>query len=218
MHASKLNLLCLLQVVEDRRASSFAFDPSSGSILTSAAQDEQADSGLNVLDETTEQTLHSDNGASAAAPELQFTPQSAHAKFIGKMLRSDLAAEVHLNTALPLQSLTQTCKRILHVDLQMAAVGLFKGRRALAAGNRPDLDFFKVHCWISCSSSEIRPGSASSHQDLTVYHLAILCDNFTSTWGDHTQGLPRSASLHCNFQCTVPKQLGMFLILMPELR
>ena len=28
--------------------------------------------------------------------------------------------------------------------LQMAAVGLFKGRRLVSAGNRPDLDYFKV--------------------------------------------------------------------------
>ena len=67
------------------------------------------------------------------------------------MLRSDLAAEViswqqqgaylHIPTQLLICHWLRTSEL---VPMQMVAVGLFKGRRLVAAGNRPDLDYFKV--------------------------------------------------------------------------
>lgn len=57
-------------------------------------------------------------GPSTTRSSSAFTPRSEDTHLLSKMLRSDLAAE-------------------------MAAVGLFTGRRFVAAGNRPDLDYFK---------------------------------------------------------------------------
>ena len=110
---------------------SMSFDPSSG------ANPLEADSGPST------------SGSSSSS---SFTPRTEDTKLLGRMLRSDLAAEVSvyspaalttcLHTRLDImlihQSSTICCKS------QMAAVGLFKGRRLVAAGSRPDLDYFKV--------------------------------------------------------------------------
>ena len=77
-------------------AGGLAFDPSSGNILASSSNSEQ-DAALatsSSANQNNEELLQSGLGPSTSAAAAEFTPRSEHTRFIGKMLRSDLAAEV----------------------------------------------------------------------------------------------------------------------------
>ena len=142
---------------QSRPATTLTFDPSSVQEGTLRSDNRQVRSdfqaatpsstagGLSFDPSTGTAPLETDEGPSTSGGSIPFTPRSADTKFVGQMLRSDLAAEVcHLRT---MSGHTHHTSRRqisgLHC-LQMAAVGLFKGRRLVASGNRPDLDFFKV--------------------------------------------------------------------------
>ncbi|DBA84226.1 TPA: hypothetical protein ACH3X2_006291 [Trebouxia sp. C0005] len=112
-------------------ASTLSFDPSSGGgalksgvtgqtvSVTEAASPSGSGTGSMSFDPSSgESALEADTGPSTSGSSSTFTPRTEDTKLLGRFLRSDLAAE-------------------------MAAVGLFKGRRLVAAGNRPDLDYFK---------------------------------------------------------------------------
>ncbi|DBA86769.1 hypothetical protein WJX77_010228 [Trebouxia sp. C0004] len=112
-------------------ASTLSFDPSSGGgalksdvtgqtvSVTEAASPSGSSTGSMSLDPSSgANPLEADSGPSTSGSSSSFTPRTEDTKLLGRMLRSDLAAE-------------------------MAAVGLFKGRRMVATGNRPDLDYFK---------------------------------------------------------------------------
>ncbi len=96
--------------------------------------------------------LEADTGPSTSGSSSTFTPRTKDTKLLGRMLRSDLAAEVSVvspavsktcvHTRLPVVFCEQ--ESTICCNLQMAAVGLFNGRRMVAAGNRPDLYYFKV--------------------------------------------------------------------------
>ncbi|KAL3158135.1 hypothetical protein ABBQ32_011731 [Trebouxia sp. C0010 RCD-2024] len=111
-------------------ATTLAFDPSCAEegVLRSINQQARPDTGdavpssspgsLSFDPSSGSAPLEAEHGPSTSGSNMPFTPRSDDIKLLGKMLRSDLAAE-------------------------MAAVGLFKGRRLVSPGNRPDLDFFK---------------------------------------------------------------------------
>lgn len=95
---------------------SLAFEPSSGDILTHGNTQQEARASSST--QSSEDLLQAGLGPSTSDAASHFTPRSESTRLIGKMLRSDLAAE-------------------------MAAVSLFKGRSALSARNRPDIQYFK---------------------------------------------------------------------------
>lgn len=72
---------------------SLAFDPSSSTILTSQSTQPHTTPG-NASQNSEE--LQAGLGPTTLAAASQFTPRSESTQFIGRMLRSDLAAEVHL--------------------------------------------------------------------------------------------------------------------------
>ena len=77
-------------------ASGLSFDPSSGSILTSGSNAQQ-DAEFATADsshQSSEDLLQAGLGPSTAAAASQFVPRSQSTQLIGQMLRSDLAAEV----------------------------------------------------------------------------------------------------------------------------
>ncbi|DBB15081.1 TPA: hypothetical protein ACH3X3_004092 [Trebouxia sp. C0006] len=143
-------------------ASTLSFDPSSGggalksgvtgqtASVTETASPSGSGTGSMSFDPSSGASLpEADTGPSTSGSSSSFTPRTEDTKLLGRMLRSDLAAEVSVVSPAALKKVCtyNTGHRVgpstICCELQMAAVGLFKGRRLVAAGNRPDLDYFK---------------------------------------------------------------------------